>query len=267
MILDMLLRGQPIKVYKCETEEEAKQGLQGCPIDDDEGLLLPGGSGLHTFNVPHALDVIWLDQNGKTLAVDERVAPERMVPSKGPLALELKGGWFQRHPVPQVTGACGGCCASCAKQQVTGTQVNIVGPDVVGAHVVGQTSGNRHEHGHHGLTHDPQDPAHYGMHGANGPLTQLTGQSMAHGSHGHALAQRGHAMIAQHMTRGGLHAGPGGGGGGGGGMHPRHDHGHHHHGGGREWGGGWPWLGGCDPCDPYAPCFDPYALETGLCPP
>lgn len=97
-VVYLQIRGAPIFVYQCETQDEAMQGLIGTVIDDDEGLMLEAHEGVHTFGMEMPIDVVWMSEDGTTLAIDENVPPERMVTAKGDVALELRGGWFQRHP-------------------------------------------------------------------------------------------------------------------------------------------------------------------------
>lgn len=251
MIKHITLRGQPIKVWQVEDQKQAEQGLIGQIIDDDEGIVLPGNNGLHTVGVPHALDIVWFDSRGNVLAIDQSVpAGVPFIASKGPIVLELRGGWFARHPggspnakvhLPQATAADvamtmqnvtddtlrqiialhhgadaspGGGCPCAKPRQMCGCGCSCGGP----AQVVGQSMIERH--------------------GMRGPM----------GMHAHGM----------------MHAVQGGGGG-----HPHAPHGHGHHGGhgGRGWGGwgpggNWPWAW-CSPCDPYCPQYNP----TLPCPP
>lgn len=99
MLVELEIRGATIRVWQCESDAESAQGLTGCAaLDDDEGLMLPADRGLHTMGMMFPIDIVWLSEDGQTLAVDENVAPGwAKLPSKGPYALELAGGWFQRH--------------------------------------------------------------------------------------------------------------------------------------------------------------------------
>ena len=38
-------------------------------------LMLPGCRSIHTFGMRFALDLVWLDEQGRVLAVDEAVPP------------------------------------------------------------------------------------------------------------------------------------------------------------------------------------------------
>jgi len=44
----------------------------------DHALLIPRCRSVHTFGMRFALDLIWLDELGGVLALDERVPPRRM---------------------------------------------------------------------------------------------------------------------------------------------------------------------------------------------
>jgi uncharacterized membrane protein (UPF0127 family) len=129
MIFWVYLRGCPVMVYAVETQAEAEQGLMNQVIDDDEALLLPADTGLHTVNVPHAIDIVWVKNDGSTIAIDENVPPGMIVQSKGPFAIELRGGWFQRHPPQPLDQTTQPCCDGCSdrakerernRNQVTG---------------------------------------------------------------------------------------------------------------------------------------------------
>jgi uncharacterized membrane protein (UPF0127 family) len=41
-------------------------------------LLLPGCRSVHTFGMRFALDLVWLDADGRVLAIDEAVPPGRV---------------------------------------------------------------------------------------------------------------------------------------------------------------------------------------------
>jgi uncharacterized membrane protein (UPF0127 family) len=118
MFVQLSIRGFPVRVWQCDTQAEMEKGLIGVSrLDDDEGLMLPSGTGgLHTVGMMIPIDVIWLDSAGNALAVDQNVMPNLRVPQKGVFAIELAGGWLARHGgTRQVTGGCGG-----AKQPTTG---------------------------------------------------------------------------------------------------------------------------------------------------
>ena len=108
-VIHMLVRGYPLSVWDCDTQDQCARGLLGVIIDDSKGLMLPSGSlGLHTHGMSMPLDVIWYDRNGQAVAVDTNVPSGVNLPSKGEYALELRGGWISRHPRHgQVTGFAG----------------------------------------------------------------------------------------------------------------------------------------------------------------
>jgi Uncharacterized ACR, COG1430 len=120
------LRGQLLTCFECETDDECTRGLVGSTIDDTEAMLLPGDSGLHTIGVPMMLDIVWIDDAGNTVAIDERVPVGRIIQSKAAHALELAGGWFQRHP--RTKGCCDGCASGhgCGGGAFSGEQVLTV---------------------------------------------------------------------------------------------------------------------------------------------
>jgi uncharacterized protein len=50
----------------------------GSPAPPGTALLLPRCRSVHTFGMRFDLDLIWLDQHGRVLAVDESVPPCRV---------------------------------------------------------------------------------------------------------------------------------------------------------------------------------------------
>lgn len=58
-----------------------------------QGLLIPRCSSIHTFGMRFALDVFFLDESGRVIAVRRRVPPRRIVWQRGASAvLELPAG-------------------------------------------------------------------------------------------------------------------------------------------------------------------------------
>jgi uncharacterized membrane protein (UPF0127 family) len=51
-------------------------GLRALP--PGVGLLLPGTRSIHTFGMRFALDLVWLDREGRVVRVDRGVPPWRM---------------------------------------------------------------------------------------------------------------------------------------------------------------------------------------------
>src|SRR5918998_274593 len=47
------------------------------PVGPDRGLALEPCRSIHTFGMRYALDLIWLDAEGRVLRVDRAVAPRR----------------------------------------------------------------------------------------------------------------------------------------------------------------------------------------------
>jgi uncharacterized membrane protein (UPF0127 family) len=63
----------------------------------DRALLLPRCRSVHTFGMRFALDLIWLDRDGRVLAVDEGVPPWRVRSRRDAVAvLEVKAGEGER---------------------------------------------------------------------------------------------------------------------------------------------------------------------------
>jgi uncharacterized membrane protein (UPF0127 family) len=53
-------------------------GLAGLATPPPCGLLLPRTRSVHTFGMRFALDLVWLDERGRTLRVDIEVPPRRV---------------------------------------------------------------------------------------------------------------------------------------------------------------------------------------------
>lgn len=278
--IQLQLRGLPIRVYQAESEEEANSGLLGMLLQDDEGFMLPASNGIHTMGMAAPIDIVWLDQNGVTLAVDESVMPGQVVEAKGPFAVELMGGWFARHPACSCAapGACA-CTDGGAGAQFVG-QNYMERPGPMGMHPAGYSQGargpgpmSRGGHGGHRVRGDVQF--------AGAPRGGGGGGGGHAGPGGRGAGPHAHAGPGAHAFGGGggphAHVGPGPGpgphghhGGGHGGHGHGHGHGHHHghHDHGRDfffggvWGGwgGWPWWDwgyDCDPRNPDCPNYDP----------
>lgn len=65
----------------------------------DEGLLLMPCWAVHTFFLGYALDIVFLDAQGRECARVERLRPYRVAwASRAALAVELPSGYCRRHP-------------------------------------------------------------------------------------------------------------------------------------------------------------------------
>jgi uncharacterized protein len=73
----------------------------------DRALLLPRCRSVHTFGMRFALDLVWLDREGRTIALDEAVPPLRLRIQPGAAAvIEAPAGkgaraaaaWAQHNP-------------------------------------------------------------------------------------------------------------------------------------------------------------------------
>lgn len=110
------LHSATLLTFQCETLEQARIGLLGrYEISEGEALLLPVTEGLHTIGMLVTIDVAWLsDWPGRpdanlpvtpldrlVLRAQRRVLPGRLLakPAGATHALELRGGWLERHPV------------------------------------------------------------------------------------------------------------------------------------------------------------------------
>jgi hypothetical protein len=69
-------------------------GLALRRVPPPHALLIPRCSCIHTFGMRFALDLVWLDAQGRLLAVDRGVRPGRIVARRGARAvLEAPAGW------------------------------------------------------------------------------------------------------------------------------------------------------------------------------
>ena len=62
-------------------------------LDPREALLIPRCASVHTFGMRFAIDVVFLDEEGRVLEVRHHVPPARVVRHRGAAAaLETRGG-------------------------------------------------------------------------------------------------------------------------------------------------------------------------------
>jgi uncharacterized protein len=54
------------------------RGLAGLPAPHGAALLLPGARSVHTVGMRFALDLVWLDRDGRALRIDRAVPPRRL---------------------------------------------------------------------------------------------------------------------------------------------------------------------------------------------
>lgn len=54
------------------------RGLAGLPAPHGAALLLPRTSSVHTLGMRFALDLVWLDGDGRALRIDRAVPPRRL---------------------------------------------------------------------------------------------------------------------------------------------------------------------------------------------
>jgi uncharacterized membrane protein (UPF0127 family) len=107
--VDLSIRGYPVSVWQCDTAAECQKGLLGVKsLSDAKALMLPSGpNGLHTIGMSIPIDILWTDKNGNVVNVEQNVPSGLRVTKKGDFAIELAGGWLQRHPVKQAVTGCG----------------------------------------------------------------------------------------------------------------------------------------------------------------
>jgi uncharacterized protein len=85
-------------------------GLSYLDVDHvGEGLLLPDCRAIHTFGMRFALDVVFLDREGRALAIRRGVAPRRLVAERRAAAvLELPAAAPSEQLVVAKSGPKGG---------------------------------------------------------------------------------------------------------------------------------------------------------------
>jgi uncharacterized protein len=68
-----------LDVRRARTPLARLRGLAGLPaMPPHAGLLLPRTRSVHTFGMRFALDLYWLDRNGRVIRVDRAVPPRRV---------------------------------------------------------------------------------------------------------------------------------------------------------------------------------------------
>ena len=83
------------KVWVAKNFKERMQGLiVHKPLEREEGFLIPHCKGVHTFGMSYTIDVIYLDSNGKILAIRNKLTPNSVGPIhfKTDAVLELPSG-------------------------------------------------------------------------------------------------------------------------------------------------------------------------------
>ncbi|MBI4358333.1 MAG: DUF192 domain-containing protein [Candidatus Omnitrophica bacterium] len=83
------------KVWAARDFRERIEGLiVHKPLERGEGFLIPHCKGIHTFAMSYTIDVIYLDSNGKILALKNKLTPNSIGPIhfKTNAVLELPSG-------------------------------------------------------------------------------------------------------------------------------------------------------------------------------
>ncbi|WP_207308879.1 DUF192 domain-containing protein [Marinobacter salicampi] len=96
-----LLAGQNavIETYLARTWPRRFRGLLGKrALCQNEGLLLSPCRSIHTFGMPYAIDVVFLDEQARILAIEPHVQKGRVLKcSPAHATLELRSGAARRH--------------------------------------------------------------------------------------------------------------------------------------------------------------------------
>jgi uncharacterized membrane protein (UPF0127 family) len=98
----MTIAGVNLTVLVCENDVEAALGLRiYSTMPEGFGMLIENTSAIHTRGMKFSIDVAWLDRDGRVLAWEDSVQPEREcgTRAKGVFScLELPAGFFRSHP-------------------------------------------------------------------------------------------------------------------------------------------------------------------------
>jgi uncharacterized membrane protein (UPF0127 family) len=84
-------------VMRAETPLARLRGLAGLDeLPPGQALHLPRCRSVHTFGMRFALDLLWLDRDGRLVRVDEAVPPRRMKSCKGAAGVVEVGSGYAR---------------------------------------------------------------------------------------------------------------------------------------------------------------------------
>lgn len=71
--------GEGLVVVFAQSHRSRRRGLSRLDaLDPDLALHIPQTPSVHTFGMRFALDLIWLDREGRVLRIDRHVSPRRM---------------------------------------------------------------------------------------------------------------------------------------------------------------------------------------------
>ncbi len=89
----------PVRIFRAHRFSDRLFGVWRRPLQEHEGLWLLPCRGVHTFGLPAALDVLFLDRRGKLLRLLPSLPPNRWAWHRQAYSvLELPGGYCRRHP-------------------------------------------------------------------------------------------------------------------------------------------------------------------------
>jgi hypothetical protein len=97
--------GQQVIVEDLEVATSARarsRGLIGhAPLELDEGLLIQPVRWLHTFGMSFAIDILYLNKDGRVVACSENLTPRRIDRPvlRARMAVELAAGAIRHHGV------------------------------------------------------------------------------------------------------------------------------------------------------------------------
>src|SRR3989344_7598715 len=108
---DTVLRiaDKEIRVELADTEEKRTRGLSGRKsLSQDSGMFfvfeIPAKYSFWMKDMRFSLDIIWIDENKKIIAISENITPETYPASFSPsepikYVLEVNAGWAERNEV------------------------------------------------------------------------------------------------------------------------------------------------------------------------
>lgn len=105
------ISGQEIQVEIADTEEKRSRGLSGRKnLPEDSGMLflfeLPAEYSFWMKDMRFSLDIIWIDENKKIVAISENISPNTYPNSFSPsqnvkYVLEVNAGWAGKNAVQE----------------------------------------------------------------------------------------------------------------------------------------------------------------------
>ena len=107
--IDLKINGKEIKAEIADNDEKRNTGLSGRKsLEKNDGMLfvfqLPSKYSFWMKDMRFPLDIIWIDENKKIIAISENISPETYPASFSPsepvkYVLEVNAGWSETNEV------------------------------------------------------------------------------------------------------------------------------------------------------------------------